>query len=73
MRLLLRGGPIPRACADAVATLLRTKELRRTLAARTGAGGRLYTAKTTRELEQVYDEVLETGVDVQLASPDAPA
>jgi glycosyltransferase involved in cell wall biosynthesis len=52
----------PQSCADAVATLIENGELRRTLARRASERAADFTAaKTTKDLERVYDEVLETG------------
>jgi glycosyltransferase involved in cell wall biosynthesis len=53
----------PESCADAVATLIENRDLRRTLARRASERAADFTAaKTTRDLEQVYEEVLETAL-----------
>jgi glycosyltransferase involved in cell wall biosynthesis len=52
----------PQSCADAIATLIENGELRRTLARRATERAADFTpAKTTRDLEGVYAEVLESG------------
>jgi glycosyltransferase involved in cell wall biosynthesis len=53
----------PQSCADAIAMLIENGGLRRTLAQRASERAADFTAaKTTRNLEQVYEEVLEAAV-----------
>lgn len=59
----------PQSCADALATLIENGELRRRLARRASERAADFTAaKTTRDLEQVYEEVLETACNVAPAA-----